>query len=249
MLNLKSLQRKLGRSLKRYGVLGTMKKCFLEPYHMILEYKPSRILWRKRDKEFDRRFGVDTAGTIALSALDIDNEHWEYGFAYQPTDPKFFKTIVGELPIAFEEFTFVDVGSGKGRVLLLATEFPFQKILGVEIAEGLHEIAKQNIRNYRNAAATVMCRDVQTVCADAAGYELPNDPCVLYFFNPFQEEIMSKVLANIQRSLQAAPRNIFIVYRTPLLSPLLDGATFLTKIRAEHGYAVYSSVNSPYDSE
>jgi hypothetical protein len=95
----------------------------------MLEYKPSRLRWRRRDKEFDRRFGVDTAGTIPLSALDVEDANWEFGFAYEPTDPKFFKAIVGELPIQFEEFTFVDVGSGKGRVLLLAAEFPLEKFL------------------------------------------------------------------------------------------------------------------------
>jgi SAM-dependent methyltransferase len=221
----------------------------VEPFYLMLEYKPSRLRWKIRDKEFDRLFGVDTAGTIPLSELDVGHAHWEYGFAYEPTDPKFFKVIIGELPIKFEEFIFVDVGSGKGRVLLLAMEFPFRKILGVEIAERLHRIAEQNIRDYQNAVPTVKCADVQTICADAATYQIPHDPCVLYLFNPFQEEIMSTVLTNIQRSLQEAPRDIYIVYRTPLFSSLLDRAIFLKKIRSEHGYAVYRSGVSTYRPE
>jgi len=244
MLNLKSLQRKFGRSLKRRGFFGTLKRCVVEPFYLILEYKPSRLRWRRRDKEFDRRLGVDTAGTIPLSALDVDNENWEYGFAYEPTDPKYFKAIVGELRIHFEEFTFVDIGSGKGRVLLLATEFPFRRILGVEIAERLHEIAERNIRNYLNSASSLKCMNVETVCGDAASFQLPDDRCVLYLFNPFEEEVMSKVLVNIQESLKKSPREIYIVYRTPLLASLFDSANFLTKIRAEHGYAVYTNVNS-----
>ena len=244
MFNLGSLQRKVNRSLKRRGLLGTLKRCIQEPYYLILEYRPSQLRWRQRDKEFDRRYGVDTAGTIPLSALDVDDENWEYGFAYQPTDPKYFKAIVGRLPIQFEEFTFVDIGSGKGRVLLLATEFPFRKILGLEISKRLQGIALQNIRRYRNGATNLKCTNVQAVCADAATFQIPNDPCVLYLFNPFQEEVMSKVLANIQRSLRESPRDIYIVYRTPLLASLLDKANFLTKIRAEHGYAVYTTVTS-----
>jgi len=244
MINLRSLRRKIGRSLTRRGLLGTLKRCVVEPFYIMLEYKPSRLRWRRRDKEFDRRFGVDTAGTIPLSALDVEDANWEFGFAYEPTDPKFFKAIVGELPIQFEEFTFVDVGSGKGRVLLLAAEFPFRKILGVEISKRLQEISEENLRNYRNTVASLRCRNVQTVCADAARFQIPNDPCVLYLFNPFQEEIMSKVLANIQQSLQESPRGIYIMYRTPLLASLLDSANFLEKIRTEHGYAVYTNVNS-----
>jgi SAM-dependent methyltransferase len=237
-----SLRRRVGRSLKRRGLLGTVKRCIQEPYYLILDYRPSRLRWRHRDKEFDRRYGVDTAGTIPLSALDVDDENWEYGFAYEPTDPKYFKAIVGKLPIQFEDFTFVDIGSGKGRVLLLATEFPFRKILGLEISKRLQGIALENIRRYRNGATNLKCTNVQTVCADAATFQIPNDPCVLYLFNPFQEEIMGKVLTNIQESLRESPRDIYIVYRTPLLASLWDNATFLTKIRTEHGYAVYTNV-------
>jgi SAM-dependent methyltransferase len=247
MLNLRSLQRKFDRSLKRRGLWGTLKRCVAEPFHLVLEYKPSRLLWKRRDKEFDRRFGVDTSGTIPLSALDVEDANWEYGHAYEPTDPRFFKAIVGALPIQFEEFTFVDVGSGKGRVLLLATEFPFRKILGVEISKRLQEISEQNVRKYRNTVVNLKCTNVETVCADAEYFQIPNDPCVLYLFNPFQEEIMRKVLANIQQSLQESPRDLYIVYRTPLLASLLDSANFLKRIRAEHGYAVYSKVNSSDD--
>jgi tRNA G46 methylase TrmB len=244
VLNLKGLQRKINRSLKRRGLLRTLKRCVEEPYYQILEYQPSRLRWRRRDKEFDRRHGVDTAGTIPLSALDVADENWEYGFAYEPTDPKYFKTMVGQLPIQFERFTFVDVGSGKGRVLLLATEFPFRRILGLEISKRLQGIAEQNILRFRNNAVNLKCTNVQTVCGDAATFQIPNDPCLLYLFNPFQEEIMGTFLANIQESLRKWPRELYVVYRTPLLASMLDSTDFLMKIRAEHGYAVYRNVDS-----
>jgi hypothetical protein len=130
MFSFRSLQRKIRRSLKRRGLLGTLKRGLKEPFYMILEYRPSRLRWKRRDNEFDRRFGVDTAGTIPLSALDVDDEDWEYGFSYEATDPKYFKAVVGELPIKYEKFTFIDFGSGKGRVLLLAADFPFPKDSG-----------------------------------------------------------------------------------------------------------------------
>jgi SAM-dependent methyltransferase len=243
MFNFRSLRRKINRSLKRRGPLGTLKRCVQEPYFLILEYQPSKLRWRRRDKEFDRRYGVNTAGTIPLSALDVDDENWEHGFAYQPTDPEYFEPTVGQLPIEFEKFTFVDVGSGMGRVLLLATEFPFRRILGLEISERLHEIAEQNILRYRHRSVNLKCGNVQAVRGDAAAFEIPNDPCVVYLFNPFQEEIMGKFLANIQKSLRKWPRKLYVVYRTPLLASMLDNSGFLMKIRAEHGYAVYTNVD------
>jgi SAM-dependent methyltransferase len=244
MFNVASLRRKLNRSLKRRGFLGTLRRCILEPYYLILEYRPSQLRWSHSDKQFDRRFGVDTAGIIPLSALDVPDENWEFGFAYQPTDPKYFKAIVGQLPIRFEEFTFVDIGAGKGRALLLAAEFPFWKILGVEISKRLQLIAEQNVQKYRNYGVNVKCRNVQTLCGDATTFQIPIDPCVLYLFNPFEKEIMGKFLANIHQSLQELPRKLYIVYRTPLLASMMDSTGFLMKIRAEHGYAVYTNVNS-----
>jgi SAM-dependent methyltransferase len=217
-----------------------VKRGFAEPYYIALEHRPSQILWKDREKEFDRKFGVDTAGTIPLSALDVNNENWEYGFSYQATDPTYFRVVLDELPIAHEEFTFVDFGSGKGRVLLLAADFPFRKILGVEISQRLHKIAEQNIRNYRNPA--VKCAMMQSFFADAATYPIPDGRLVLYFFNPFEREIMVKVLSNIDRSLREQPREIYVVYRTPLLGSLMDQATFLKKVSARNGYAVYASV-------
>lgn len=236
MFNVRSLQRKINRSLKRRGLLGSLARGLKEPFYLILEYRPSRLRWKRRDREFDRRFGVDTAGTISLSGLDVDDS-WEHGFSYEPTDPEFFSTVVGKLPIEFENFTFIDFGSGKGRVLLLAAEFPFRKVLGVEISHHLHRIAEQNIRNYRNPA--VKCADVESLCADAGSYRMPDEPTVLYFFNPFQEQIMVRVLENIASSLRQRPRELYIVYRAPLLAPLLDRAAFLEKVGSAHGYAVY----------
>jgi SAM-dependent methyltransferase len=244
MFNVTSLRRKLNRSLKRRGVLGTLTRCIQEPFYLLLEYRPSHLRWSHSDKQFDRRFGVDTAGTIPLSALDVPDDKWEHGFAYQPTDPKYFKAIVGQLPICFEQFTFVDVGAGKGRVLLLAAEFAFAKILGIDISKRLLLIADQNIRKYLNYGVNVKCTNVRTICCDAATFQIPYDPCVVYLFNPFEKEIMEKFLANIRQSLRNVPRELYIVYRTPLLASMMDGTDFLVKIRAEHGYAVYTNVNS-----
>ena len=238
MLSLISIRRKITRSLRRRGVLGTLYHCIRQPYFLVLEFQPSRIRWRKRDKEFDRQFGVDTAGTIHISALGIDSPAWEHGFDYQATDPEHFETIIGGLPIRHEEFTFIDMGAGKGRVLLLAAQFPFRRIVGVEFSPRLHEVAVRNIRNYRNPL--VKCADITSICEDAANYRLPRDPLLLYFFNPFQEAIMTKVLANVEESLRQNPRRVYLIYRTPKLSSLMDARRFLKKVRTEHGYSVYT---------
>jgi SAM-dependent methyltransferase len=240
MFGLRSLRRKVSRSLKRRGFLGTLRRVLEQPFWAVWEYRPARLRWMIRDREFDRQFGVDTSGAVSLSALDIDDESWEHGHSYEPTDPKYFRDVIRGLPIAYDKFTFIDLGSGKGRALLLAAEFPFRRILGAEISQRLHEIAERNIRNYRNPA--VRCVAVESICADASNFRLPDGPVVLYMFNPFQEKIMLRVLSNIRISLLARPREMYVIYRTPLLDALLDRTDFLKRLRAEHGYAVYAAL-------
>lgn len=241
VFNWRSLQRKVHRSLKRRGLWGTLERCAKEPFYVISEWRPSRLRNRRAQREFDRRFRVDTAGVISLSALDVANEHWESGFSYEPTDSENFKAVIGELPIRYEDFTFTDFGSGKGKALLLAAEFPFRKILGVEISLRLHQVAKQNIRNYRNGL--VKCNAMESICSDATSFRISGEQTVFYFFNPFEEPPMARVLSNIEESLRKHPRRIYIVYKAPLFGFLMDRAGFLKKVKTERGYAVYTNAD------
>ena len=113
-------------------------------------------------------------------------------------------------PMDPNDFVFIDFGSGKGRTLLLASEWRFKKIIGVEFARDLHEIAHKNCRTYRNSKQR--CLEIESVHMDATEFPLPNGKSVYYFFNPFSPEIFSKVLENIRKSFIARPRKIYIFY-------------------------------------
>lgn len=79
----------------------------------------------------------------------------------------------------------------------MASNCPFRKIVGVEFAAELHEAAPENIRRYRNPAQ--QCRNFDLHRQDAVDFPIPRDPVVLYFYNPFNEEVLAKVLAHIRR--------------------------------------------------
>jgi hypothetical protein len=93
-----------------------------------------------------------------------------------------FKHVLAGLDIAFENYTFVDFRSGKGRALLPASEFPFRRILGLEFSPELHRTAEENIRRYNSA--TQKCRDIQSLNVDFADFALPPEASVLFFFHP-----------------------------------------------------------------
>jgi hypothetical protein len=76
------------------------------------------------------------------------------------------------------------------------------------------------------------------VC-DATAYPLPDSPLVVYMFNPFSGEVMAPVLDNIQRSLAAHPRDLFVAYYYPVHTSLLDAAAFLDRFASGRGYAIW----------
>jgi SAM-dependent methyltransferase len=191
---------RLRRALQRYGVWGTIAKCA-----RIAAATPRTLRARRRDRTFDARYAIDTAGIVHLHELDVTGANVRYGVRYEPTNPEWFRDLIGWLPIDYRDFVFVDFGAGKGRALVLASEFPFKRIVGVEFSSTLAEIARRNVERLSERA------DFEVRCTDAVDYELPDEPCVLYFYNPFASPVLQKVLANIRRSLERMPRHLFIV--------------------------------------
>jgi SAM-dependent methyltransferase len=152
----------------------------------------------------DRRRGLSTAGdadNVALGIADLRN-HW-----YVPTDYETFQRAMRQVQVKPDD-VFVDFGSGKGRIVILAAALPFRRVIGVEFSAQLHEIAAANV-------AAAGHENVELVLADATQWQVPPDASVLFFYNPFDGVILSKVVANIQQSLARAPRKITIVYVRP----------------------------------
>jgi hypothetical protein len=213
----------------------SLSRSFLLPVHLFKEYRAAKSL-RPDDQvsAFDSQFGVDTDGRFGgwtyLSDLDIPSSNWIDGNDYAAIEPLRFQRVMAGFDIAFENCTFIDFGSGKGRALLLASEFPFKRILGLEFSPELHRTAEENIRRYRSA--TQKCHDIQSSNVDFANYALPPEPSVLFLFNPCRIQVLTRVANQISRSLSAHPRPLYIAYvaPTPEQEQLFASAAFLEKI-------------------
>jgi hypothetical protein len=162
--------------------------------------------------QFDNRLGVDTEGIREIGSLDIASPNARHAVRYEPTPIHVVEECIRALPIRHERFSFVDYGAGKGRVLLAAARLPFQQVVGVEFASELHHIATQNLArpDAERRAGSVRCELV-----DAVDYEPPATPLVCYLYNPFDAAVLGRVLARLQRSLRANPREVYVVYVEP----------------------------------
>ncbi len=209
-------------------------------HHSRLYELLGRYLVSARGRFFDLRHGVSTSGGVLLRNLDIEGTNVAFGHNYLGMDPRFFKVILDSLAIRHEDFVFVDFGSGKGRAILLASEYPFKKVVGVEFSPVLHQIAQDNIRRY--ISSSKKCEDVESVCMDAVDYPIPDDPVVLLFYNPFGEEVMAPVLANIRKSMKKNPREIFVIYVYPLFNHLMDNNDALTRVGSGAWHSIYKCI-------
>jgi hypothetical protein len=174
---------------------------------------------------FDWRHGVQTCGNVDLADLTLVGNNADHGVHYHPTHPKFLFEVFSALKINYPSYSFVDLGSGKGRALLVASEFPFSQVLGVEFAAELHEIACRNIQRYRSK--TQKCKNVRSLNLDAAEFEVPLTPLVIYLFNPFRPGVLSPVLQRLQRSLNSHPRDVTLIYGAPFHGRLIEQETAL----------------------
>jgi hypothetical protein len=181
-----------------------------------------------RDQRFDRKFGVDTCGLAMLSDLSIKSSHSENCVYYTGTPVALVQRTLSCLPNALQDFVFVDFGSGKGRILLVASKLPFKRIIGVEFARELHEIATHNIRVYKSPEQR--CFDIESIYIDACEFEIPSDKCVLYFYRPFQGRVFQQVLDRIDASYRAHPRKMYVIYCSPFSGDPLKTLEYVKRL-------------------
>jgi hypothetical protein len=200
----------------------------------VRESTPERRRRRYGDMEYDWEHRVNTtSGTVGWRARLLGLFH----SPYQPTEPALFREMMASLPIEFGQFTFIDLGSGKGRTLLMASEYPFKGIVGVELIAELHRAAEENIGAYKSP--TQRCTQVESLLADARDFELPEEPLLLYLFNPLPQRALSGVLQGLEKSLAQAPRPVWVVYHNPLLETVFGASGFLEKTGGTPQYSVY----------
>src|ERR1700741_4193768 len=165
---------RIRKSIQERGLWRSICRSLLLPAHLVHEYHESRRLNRIPCSDgFDRDHGVETDGDFAgwtyLSDLNIPSANWIGGANYLAIEPPRFHAAVSTLSIPFEEFVFVDFGSGKGRALLLASGFRSRRSIGVEFSPELHAVAQNNIRKYQSenvgASSSTESR-MESICAD-----------------------------------------------------------------------------------
>lgn len=198
---------------------------------------------RRIHREFDRKHNVETRTSFSAYILAADDPQQNAG--YEPIREDRFHRFIQALGIEdYASFTFVDLGSGKGRALLLASAYPFRRIVGVEFSPALHQVAERNLRTFQNPARK--CREISALCLDARAYEFPPGDLLIYLYHPFGAAILGPILANLERALrQAPPRRVYAIYARGAnyesLAPVFEACPALKLVRSEPWESFYQA--------
>ncbi len=217
------------------GVLGALRYYARGTLELVRDLTPGRRRLRYGDVDYDFEHGVDT--TWATVTLRTRIRELLSGGQYQPSEPELFRQILQALPVKPDGFTFIDLGSGKGRTLLMASEFSFRRIIGVELLAELDAIAQQNIASYRSERQ--QCFAIESHAQDAREFVFPAEPMVLYLFNPFPEHALRAVLANLRESLGREPRPAFVIYHNLVHERAFTESAWLQAIYRTTQFAIY----------
>ena len=205
-----------------------LKKLFQSARRIITRESPSRSahsLPIDTQHPFDRATGLDTSGLIHGEDPNSGDPHDRFPAAYYATAPSLAQAMLdrwletpGRLPV--DNYTFIDLGSGKGRVVLIASKLPFRKCIGVEFNPRLNDIAARNFVSWQQSGNAVS--PLQAICRNATEFEFPAGPCLAYLFNPFAANVLARLLDRIARSFADRPGLLDLLYVNPENRSLLD---------------------------
>jgi len=165
---------------------------------------------------FDQMHGVDTSGLVPASHLLTGHPNDEHVTAYYGVAPSILRQLIAHwretvprYPIS--RYTFIDIGAGKGRGLLVASQSRFRKVIGIELNPALAEIARKNTAQWNAAhqadSTALHIAPIEILEQDALDFELPATPMLIFLFHPFEAPVLEQLLQRIEAQLTARAKS------------------------------------------
>ncbi len=193
---------------------------------------------RSAGRRFDHDYGVTTQAILFLTDLDPDavGDAGAHATHYEPVPVGDFRSLISRVPRdVIANAAFVDVGAGMGRAVLLAAEYPFTQVTGIEVSPGLFEVARDNIA--RASRGHRRCNDLRIVRADARIWTYPPADLVVFLYNPFDADAMRATLGALVH--RRNPGATWLLYHTPVERKIIDDDPHWVEIAETAAGVVY----------
>ena len=209
------------RGLRSFLTMATQRLW----YKLLRRPIPGQVRPDTGPHPFDELHDVDTHGLVygeslfdhrGRTAQSEAAQYWVTG--YYGVAPSAFQAALQKLDLPWDDFTFVDIGCGKGRAMLLALQHPFREVVGVELAPTLAAVAVQNMGRFR-AVWRQTHVPTRVIIGDAAQFDLPSGPLLLFLYHPFSGPVMKQFIAHVKAAVKTEPREVYLLYANPELAP------------------------------
>jgi hypothetical protein len=230
-----ALARHCASFVRHYGIVASLRE--IGPLIRELLFRSEERA--ERADGFDARRGTNTSGMVMPWELADQTDAPGDGNPYASLTSDRIRSLIGAAMLMAGEMVFVDLGSGKGRALLVAGEYPFKRIVGVEWSRELDAVARSNIAVASGGGAPDPRFELLRM--DAGEYDFPADPLVIFMFNPFGVATMTRVVANLERTLAEHPRRVAVIYANPVHGSLLAHSQALHPVVVAKDHAIYES--------
>lgn len=193
------------------------------------------------ERNFDLKHDLETSTCESEYLQSIDSSSVKFAIPYEPIQYDVFRRMMTDLSGLvpdYQEYRFIDLGSGKGRALLYAAEWQFRTCVGVEFSSKLHSSAEKNIAAYQKTHGRSTSFELH--CVDAREFPLPRMNLVLFLYNPFTGDVMRSVVTRIESLISANHLDIIVLYRNPTCSELFR-SEFFVQLASNPSYDIYRS--------
>lgn len=196
-----------------------------------------------RGFKFDHTYGIETTNVVDRGKLDVAPDKRQQSWSYHAINVNRFIRIMTHLPLDYSSFCFIDVGSGKGRVLFLMDSLKCQHIIGIEHSHELHKHAERNLKHYLTTTRSLALFELFNI--DALDFRYPLKPTILFLFNPFMNDVMTRFIKNLKTSLIESPRHVWMVYVNPTEKQTVERANIFTTFYEDlntDNFVIYKSI-------
>ncbi|RNI34211.1 class I SAM-dependent methyltransferase [Hanamia caeni] len=171
----------------------------------------------------EKKYAIDTIKINRLHDEKIDSENLSHASIYQASNYYLIEKAFEYLKQENVNHALVDFGCGRGRILVVAAHYGFKAITGIDFSTMLCIEAEANVEKISTLFPGIQ---FEVICADAASYQIRNYQNCFFFFNPFDEVVLLKVVKNILDSIKKFPRKIYVIYLNPVHKEVFLSAGF-----------------------
>ena len=171
-------------------------------------------------RRFDRRHGVETVAMLDRHELTgMPVEIRQHAGAYVPTNPSLFRRMIRKAGVDPRQFTFIDLGCGKGRIVIAAADYPFKAIIGIESDAAVYETAKRNLDHWQETHSDPR---LKLIHGDARNFEAPPGNLFIYMYSPFRGPIFEQVAERLGDLAGEPGRAVVIAYSADWEADILE---------------------------